>query len=69
MDQGRTVRSKEILYLLGQDKSCNTIAAEVGCSKSNVNYYAKKLRATKKPRIYDWTVIRSGSDGAVLPQV
>jgi|GEM_PF-4171836 len=69
MDQEWTTLGKSILNLLRQGKSYNAIVAEVGCSKSNVNYCAKKLGTAKKLRIYDWTVVRSGSDGAVLPQV
>ncbi len=53
---------ERILDLLRQGISYNAIAAEVGCSKSNVNYYAKKLGTAKKARIYDWKVIQSFHD-------
>lgn len=59
MDQEWTTLGKSILNLLRQGKSYNAIVAEVGCSKSNVNYYAKKLGTAKKLRIYDWTVVQA----------
>ena len=48
---------EKVLELLRQGRSYNAIVAEVGCSKSTVNYYAKKLGTAKKLRIYDWKAI------------
>jgi len=62
MDQEWTALGKRILDLLKQGVSYNAIVAEVGCSKSNVNYYAKKLGTAKKLRIYDWKVIQAYHD-------
>lgn len=53
---------ERILDLLRQGISYNAIAAEVGCSKSNVNYYAKKLGTAKKARIYDWKAVQEYHD-------
>lgn len=49
---------EKILALLEQGKTYNEIMAEVGCSKSTVNYYAKKLGTAKTLRVYDWAVIQ-----------
>jgi len=49
---------EKILNLLRQDWTYNAIVAEVGCSKSNVNYYARKLGTAKKLRVYDWAIIQ-----------
>ena len=53
---------ERILDLLRQGWSYNAIVAEVGCSKSNVNYYAKKLGTAKKLRVYDWKAIQEYHD-------
>ena len=49
---------EKILDLLRQGWSYNAIVIEVGCSKSNVNYYAKKLGTAKKLRVYDWKAVQ-----------
>ena len=53
---------ERILDLLRQGLSYNAIVAEVGCSKSTVNYYAKKLGTAKKLRVYDWKAVQAYHD-------
>ncbi len=53
---------ERILDLLRQGISYNAIVAEVGCSKSTINHYAKKLGTAKKLRIYDWKAVQEYHD-------
>ena len=53
---------ERILDLLRQGLSDNAIVAEVGCSKSNVNYYAKKLGTATSLRRYDWQDVQAYHD-------
>ena len=53
---------ERILNLLRQGWSYNAIVAEVGCSKSNVNYYAKKLGTAKNHCVYDWKAVQEFHD-------
>ncbi len=53
---------EKILDLLRQGWSYNVIVAEIGCSKSTINYYAKKLGTAKKLRVYDWKVVQEYHD-------
>jgi 5-methylcytosine-specific restriction endonuclease McrA len=64
-----TPLGQRILELLRQGVSYNAIVAEVGCSKSNVNYHAKKLGTAKRQRIYDWKSVQEYHDqGNRMPQ-
>ncbi len=49
---------ERILTLLQQGWSYNAIVAEVGCSKSTINHYAKKLGTAKTLRVYDWKAVQ-----------
>lgn len=53
---------ERILDLLRQGLSDNAIVAEVGCSKSTINYWAKQLGTAKKLRIYDWQAVQAYHD-------
>ena len=53
---------ERILDLLRQGWSYNAIVTEVGCSKSNVNYYAKKLGTAKNHCVYDWKAVQEFHD-------
>lgn len=53
---------ERILDLLRQGLSYNAIVAEIGCSKSNVNYYAKKLGTATTLRRYDWQAVQAYHD-------
>ena len=53
---------EHILALLKLGKSYNEIAKVVGCSKSTINYYAKKLGTATQRRVYDWPAIQEYHD-------
>lgn len=51
-----------IISLLKQGKTYRQIVEEVGCSKSTINYHAKRLGIAKEGSSYDWTVIQAFHD-------
>ena len=53
---------ERILDLLRQGFSYNAIVTEVGCSKSTINYYAKKLGTATSLRRYDWQDVQAYHD-------
>ncbi len=49
---------KQILNLLREGKSYSEIVCLLGCSKSTINYYAKKLGTAKSRSVYNWQAVQ-----------
>ncbi len=50
---------EKIVSLLKAGQTYAEIRAATGCSKSTINYYAKKLGRAKTGRTYDWAAIQA----------